>query len=253
MLTLSDVTMRFGAQILFEDVSWQLHPGERTGLVGANGTGKSTLLKLMAGQMAPESGIIQRSGDLRLGVLGQDQAQFDAMAVLDVVLMGRPRLWSALHEKARLLERVGGGGEGPGNGHGSDTVLGDADGHRLAELEQVIGENDGYEAEAQAAASGGPAGFRETPGAPNLERAPPVRFLRLSNLMGGVGRQAGVPGRARARPERAAPAGWLASARSSLCREDNAGGERRTRRPCPDSSTSGNRTVAPGTPRQGSS
>jgi ATPase subunit of ABC transporter with duplicated ATPase domains len=145
MLTLSDVTMRFGAQILFENVAWQLHPGERTGLVGANGTGKSTLLKLMAGQMAPESGIIQRSGSLRLGVLGQDQAQFDAMAVLDVVLMGRQRLWSALHEKAGLLERVGGGnGDGP--------ALDDADGHRLAELEQAIGENDGYEAEAQAGA-----------------------------------------------------------------------------------------------------
>ncbi len=163
MLTLSNVAMRFGAQILFEDVSWQLHPGERTGLVGANGTGKSTLLKLMAGQMAPESGKIQRNNDLRLGVLGQDQAQFDAMAVVDVVLMGRPRLWSALHEKARLLERVGGAGTGA-DGHGADSriaksgngsgaaALGDADGHRLAELEQVIGENDGYEAEAQAAA-----------------------------------------------------------------------------------------------------
>jgi len=150
MLTLSNVTMRFGAQILFENVSWQLHPGERTGLVGANGTGKSTLLKLMAGQMAPESGAIQRSGDLRLGVLAQDQARFDAVAVLDVVLMGRPRLWSALHEKARLLERVGETGDGNGNEAGV-AALGDADGHRLAELEQAIGENDGYEAEAQAA------------------------------------------------------------------------------------------------------
>ncbi len=144
MLTLSHVTMRFGAQILFEDVSWQLHPGERTGLVGANGTGKSTLVKLMAGQIGPESGVIQRRTDLRLGVLAQDQAKFHAVPMLDVVLMGRPRLWEALHEKARLLDRHA------ADGNGAQAELSEADGHRLGDLEQAIGENDGYEAEAQA-------------------------------------------------------------------------------------------------------
>jgi ATPase subunit of ABC transporter with duplicated ATPase domains len=144
MLTLSSVSMRFGAQVLFEDVTWQLHAGERTGLVGANGTGKSTLLKLMAGQIAPESGTVQPDNDLRLGVLGQDQARYDRSPVLDVVLMGRPALWTALHEKHALLERAG----ATANGH---AHLSEADGHRLAELEQSIADAGGYVAEAEAA------------------------------------------------------------------------------------------------------
>ena len=144
MLTLSSVSMRFGAQVLFEDVTWQLHPGERTGLVGANGTGKSTLLKLMAGQAAPESGTVQRNNGLRLGVLGQDQAQYDRFSLLEVVLMGRPALWRALHEKEQLLQRAGESAHGHAH-------LSEADGHRLAELEQASADAGGYEAEAQAA------------------------------------------------------------------------------------------------------
>jgi len=144
MLTLTSVSMRFGAQILFEDIGWQLHPGERTGLVGANGSGKSTLLKLMAGQIGPESGKIQRKSDLRLGVLGQDQAKYDAVALLDVVLMGRPELWAAQHEKQSLLDRLA-------STEGGHHELSETDGHRLAELEQAFAEAGGYVAEAQAA------------------------------------------------------------------------------------------------------
>ena len=144
MLTLSSVSMRFGAQVLFDNVSWQLHPGERTGLVGANGTGKSTLLLLMSGELAPESGTIQRKSGLRLGVLGQDQAKYDGSSLLDVVLMGRPALWTALQEKRQLLERLGQGAAG----QAEPTV---AEGHRLAELEQAIDFAGGYAAEAQAA------------------------------------------------------------------------------------------------------
>ncbi|MCZ6472192.1 MAG: ATP-binding cassette domain-containing protein, partial [SAR324 cluster bacterium] len=72
MISLSDLTMRFGTQVLFENVAWRLNPGGHYGLVGANGTGKSTLLHLMSGELKPESGQISRANDLRLGILEQD-------------------------------------------------------------------------------------------------------------------------------------------------------------------------------------
>lgn len=140
MLTLSGVGMRFGAQVLFDQVTWQLHPGGHYGLVGANGSGKSTLLKLMAGQFAPESGNISRPNALRLGMLPQDQTRFDGMTLLDTVLMGKPRLWEALHEKEQLLTQ------------GAHSGTDDTAGHRLAELESVIADSGGYAAEASAAA-----------------------------------------------------------------------------------------------------
>ncbi len=140
MLTLADVSMRFGAQVLFDRVTWQLHPGGHYGLVGANGTGKSTLLKLMAGQIAPESGSISRPNALRLGNLPQDQTRFDSVTLLDTVLMGKPLLWDALHEKEQLLA------------HGVHSGTDDAAGHRLADLEAAIADNGGYAAEATAAA-----------------------------------------------------------------------------------------------------
>jgi ATPase subunit of ABC transporter with duplicated ATPase domains len=142
MITLSDLTMRFGGQLLFEDVSWQLAPGGHYGLVGANGSGKSTLLRLMAGELAPEAGSVVRPSGLRMGTLGQDQFRFDEMRPLDVVLMARPELWAALEEKARLL----------GGTDGTDGALSAEAGERLGELELTIAEQRGYEAEPQAAA-----------------------------------------------------------------------------------------------------
>ncbi|HEX7928745.1 MAG TPA: ATP-binding cassette domain-containing protein, partial [bacterium] len=124
----------------FEDVSWQLHPGAHYGLVGANGSGKSTLLKIMAGQLPAESGVVQRPNGLRLGMLPQDQTRFDDLSLMDAVLMGRPGLWEALKEKEALLAK--------GATDGTD----EAAGHRLADLEAVIADNDGYGAESTAAA-----------------------------------------------------------------------------------------------------
>ncbi len=159
MITLSDVGMRFGSQVLFEHITWQLQPGQHTGLVGANGTGKSTLLKLMAGELSPESGSISRPNALRLGLLGQDQSRYDAFALLDVVLMGRPALWRAVEEKERLqaeqLQHQSGPAQ-PGNGGAPRAETQskeheDLAGHRLAELEAQISDLGGYQAEAQAA------------------------------------------------------------------------------------------------------
>jgi ATPase subunit of ABC transporter with duplicated ATPase domains len=148
MLTLSGLSMRFGANVLFEDASWQLQPGGHYGLVGANGSGKSTLLKLMGGQLAPETGTIAMPNAVRLGMLQQDQARFDASPLLDVVLMGKPLLWKALREKEELLAR---GAGAAGDGGGGDADPDDAAGHRLAELEAIIGDQGGYSAEAVAA------------------------------------------------------------------------------------------------------
>jgi ATPase subunit of ABC transporter with duplicated ATPase domains len=131
--------MRFGARVLFEDADWQLQPGGHYGLVGANGSGKSTLLRIMAGESQPESGAITRPNDLSLGSLPQDQSRLDALTLLDVVLMGREKLWKALKEKERLTAQ--------GVHSGTD----DAAGHRLAELEAVIADNEGYSADATAA------------------------------------------------------------------------------------------------------
>ncbi len=139
MISLSGVAMAFGSQVLFTNVTWRLHPGGHYGLVGANGTGKSTLLKLMTGETAPEEGVVARPNDLRIGVLGQDHFRYDELPLLEVVMMGRPKLWAALREKHALLAKSG------EEGH-----LGDADGHRLGELEGAIADNDGYTAEALA-------------------------------------------------------------------------------------------------------
>ena len=139
MITLSDLTMRFGGQLLYEGVNWQVNPGGHYGLVGANGSGKSTLIRLMTGELSPDAGTVARPAALRLGTLGQDQFRFDELRLLDVVLMGRPQLWAALEEQRRLL------------GEGGDAISAEA-GERLADLELTIAGLDGYEAEPQAAA-----------------------------------------------------------------------------------------------------
>ncbi len=139
MITLSDLTMRFGGQLLYEGVNWQLHPGGHYGLVGANGSGKSTLIRLMTGELSPDAGSVARPASLRLGTLGQDQFRFDELRLLDVVLMGRPQLWAAIEEQRRLL------------GESGAAISAEA-GERLADLELTIAGLDGYEAEPQAAA-----------------------------------------------------------------------------------------------------
>ena len=139
MISLNDLGMRFGGQRLFEGVRWQLNAGGHYGLVGANGSGKSTLLRLMSGELTPEAGSIVRPSGLRLGTLGQDHFQLDEVRLLDAVLMGHPALWEALAERERLL---------------SDDAqpLSSASGERLGELEVTIAEQQGYDAEARAAA-----------------------------------------------------------------------------------------------------
>ncbi|HXJ88690.1 MAG TPA: ATP-binding cassette domain-containing protein [Candidatus Binatia bacterium] len=134
MLSVSNVSMRYGAKVLFEDVSTAFSPGNRYGLTGPNGAGKSTFMNLLSGEMEPQKGTVVRPR--KLGVLSQDQFAFDAYGVLDTVIMGSKRLWAAMQERDAIYAK-------------SDMT--DEDGMKLGELEGIVGEEDGYSAESDAA------------------------------------------------------------------------------------------------------
>ncbi len=128
--------MRFGAKILFEDVTTAFQPGRRYGLTGPNGAGKSTFLKILTGEIEPTKGSINRPR--KVGILRQDQFAFDNYRVIDTVIMGNAPLWAALTERDALYDK-------------DHATLTDDDGMRLGELEGVVGEEGGYTAESDAA------------------------------------------------------------------------------------------------------
>jgi ATPase subunit of ABC transporter with duplicated ATPase domains len=134
MISVSGVSMRYGSKVLFEDVSTTFSTGRRYGLTGPNGAGKSTFMKLLTGALDAQRGTVSRPS--KLGVLRQDQYEFDACRVIDTVIMGNARLWAAMTERDRLYEK---------------PDLSNEDGMRLGELEGIVGEEDGYSAESDAA------------------------------------------------------------------------------------------------------
>ncbi len=134
MISVQNVTKAFGPRKLFEDVDVTFSPGNRYGLTGPNGAGKTTFMKILAGDEEPDSGRIFRPR--KIGVLRQDHFRYEDDRVLDVVLMGNEPLWAAMTEKEALLAK---------------PQISDEDGHRLAELETAIAEEDGYSAESDAA------------------------------------------------------------------------------------------------------
>src|SRR3977135_54511 len=100
MISVSNVSMRYGAKVLFEDVSTAFTPGKRYGLTGPNGSGKSTFMKLLTGELDPQRGTVVRPA--KVGVLRQDHYAFDRHRVIDTVIMGNHRLWNALAERDAL-------------------------------------------------------------------------------------------------------------------------------------------------------
>src|SRR6202451_3343902 len=134
MISVSNVSMRYGGKILFEDVTTTFLPGRRYGLTGPNGSGKSTFMKLLSGEIDAQKGIVVRPK--KIGILRQDQFAFDQYRVVDTVIMGNLPLWKALEERETLY---------------SKADLTDEDGMRLGELEGVVSEEDGYSAESDAA------------------------------------------------------------------------------------------------------
>ena len=134
MISVSNVTMRYGSKLLFEDVSVTFTSGRRYGLTGPNGSGKSTFMKVLTGEIDAQKGSVVRPK--KFGVLKQDQYAFDAYRVIDTVIMGNKALWAALEERELIYAK---------------PEMTDEDGSRLGELEGVVGDEDGYEAEANAA------------------------------------------------------------------------------------------------------
>src|SRR5271170_7651726 len=135
MLTVNNISMRFGPRVLFEDVTCTFMAGRRYAVTGPNGAGKSTFMKILTGEIEPTKGSITRPK--KMGVLRQDQFAFDQFRVIDTVIMGNGALWKALVERDALYAKP-------------HEELTDADGMRLGELEGVVGEEGGYTAEADA-------------------------------------------------------------------------------------------------------
>ncbi|MFP5250012.1 MAG: ATP-binding cassette domain-containing protein, partial [Acidobacteriota bacterium] len=157
MISVSNLTMRYGSKVLFEDVSTTFNPGRRYGLTGPNGSGKSTFMKILTGDLEPQKGSVVRPR--KFGVLRQDQFAFDAYRVLDTVVMGNRPLWAALEERDRIYEKA---------------EMTDEDGMRLGELEGIIGDEEGYTAESDAAIL-----------LDGLDIAEPLHERKMGELQGG--------------------------------------------------------------------
>ena len=135
MITVNNVTLRFGKRTLFEDVNIKFTPGNCYGLIGANGAGKSTFLKLLSGELDTTHGDILITPGERIAVLKQNHYEFDDKKVLDTVIMGNKKLYDIMMEKEKLY---------------SKTEFSDEDGMRLAELEALFMDLNGWEAESSA-------------------------------------------------------------------------------------------------------
>jgi ATPase subunit of ABC transporter with duplicated ATPase domains len=136
MITIINLAMQYGPKLLFLDVNLNLNIGNRYGLVGANGAGKSTFFKVITKEEEPSGGTINIVKNSRIGCLKQDQFLFENTSVINSVIAGRKELWQALQEKEKLLAL---------------DICDDETGYRLGELEQIIYDNDGYTAEIFAA------------------------------------------------------------------------------------------------------
>ncbi len=136
MLQVNNVSLRFGKKTLFENVNLKFTSGNCYGIIGANGAGKSTFLKLLTGEIDTTTGDIIISKGERISVLKQDHYQYDDMRVLDVVIMGNDRLYKIMKEKEDLY---------------SHTEFSEEDGYRLADLEAEFLDMDGWNAENDAA------------------------------------------------------------------------------------------------------
>lgn len=135
MLVSSNVTMQFGSKPLFENISVKFGGGNRYGLIGANGSGKSTFMKILGGDLEPTLGNVSLDPNERIGKLRQDQFAFEEFTVLDTVIMGHKELWEVKQERDRIYAL---------------PEMSEEDGYKVADLEVKYGEMDGYSAEARA-------------------------------------------------------------------------------------------------------
>ncbi len=159
MISTSNISLRFGGKKLFEDVNVKFTPGNCYGLIGANGAGKSTFLKILSQEIEPNTGEVHLASDLRLSVLKQDHYAFDQFSVLNTVLMGNETLYSVMKEKEMLYAK---------------PDFSEADGVVASELEMKFAELNGWEAESDAGAMLAGLGISEK-----------SHHLMMSELVGG--------------------------------------------------------------------
>ena len=136
MITINNLAMQYGARLLFTDVNLNLNSNNRYGLVGSNGAGKSTFLKLIMKEEEPSNGEVVAVRNARIGCLKQDQFVYENTPIIDAVIAGNKALWQAIQEKNKLLEL---------------EEIDDESGYRLGDIEQIIIDNDGYIADIFAA------------------------------------------------------------------------------------------------------
>ena len=135
MLSTANITMQFGAKPLFENVSVKFGDGNRYGLIGANGCGKSTFMKILSGALEPSAGSVITDPNERIGKLKQDQFAYEEFKVIDTVIMGHEELWAVKSERDAIY---------------ANPEMTEEDGIRAGELEAEFAEMDGYTAEARA-------------------------------------------------------------------------------------------------------
>ncbi|MCY1176973.1 ATP-binding cassette protein, ChvD family [compost metagenome] len=135
MISTANITMQFGSKPLFENVSVKFNNGNRYGLIGANGCGKSTFMKILGGDLEPSAGQVMLEPNTRLGKLRQDQFAYEEFTVIDTVIMGHGQLWKVKAERDRIY---------------SLPEMTEEDGMAVAELETEFAEMDGYTAESRA-------------------------------------------------------------------------------------------------------
>ncbi len=136
MITVNNVTLSFGKRVLFDEVNLSFSKGNCYGVIGANGAGKSTFLKILAGEIEPNKGTIEITPGERMAVLKQDQFQYDEQTVINTVLTGHKKLWDVMHERDAIYAK---------------EDFSEEDGMRAGELEAEFGEMGGYTAESDAA------------------------------------------------------------------------------------------------------
>ena len=132
MLTVTNVSMNFSGQVLFKDVDLKFTQGNCYGIIGANGAGKSTFLRILSGDLEPTTGTVSLKPHTRMSVLKQDHFAFDEFTVLDTVIQGNPRLYQVMKEKDAIYMK---------------EDFSEEDGIRAAELEAEFAEMDGWEAD----------------------------------------------------------------------------------------------------------
>ncbi len=135
MISTANITMQFGAKPLFENISVKFGDGNRYGLIGANGCGKSTFMKILDGSLAPSAGNVSITPNERVGRLHQDQFAFEQFSVVDTVIMGHRELWEVKRERDRIYAL---------------PEMSEDDGMKVAELETQFAELDGYSAQSRA-------------------------------------------------------------------------------------------------------